>query len=148
LDREGAFPAGTTHGLLRFTNSRWEKVGKEWGFFVEQAGNLFVDKKGNLWLNGNTDLYRLSPDAHVFQMRKLRIDGSFAKQRTARFDFWKRGRECERYPGHWRTQPIGLLGNLAAMTCGWRDFEGRFGSAGRARFRDGSEAAGELRVSR
>ena len=38
LDRERAIWAGTTHGLFRFTNSRWEKIGKEWGFFAEQAG--------------------------------------------------------------------------------------------------------------
>jgi ligand-binding sensor domain-containing protein len=38
LDREGAIWAGTTHGLFRFTNSRWEKIGKERGFFAEQAG--------------------------------------------------------------------------------------------------------------
>ncbi len=76
LDREGAIWAGTTHGLFRltnsrFTNSRWEKIGTEWGFFAEQAGNLFVDKQVKLWLNGSTDLYCLPPGAHVFQMRKL-----------------------------------------------------------------------------
>jgi signal transduction histidine kinase/ligand-binding sensor domain-containing protein len=71
LDREGAIWAGTTHGLFRFTNSRWEKIGKEWGFFAEQAGNLFVDNQGKLWLNGNTDLYCLPQGAHIFQMRKL-----------------------------------------------------------------------------
>jgi len=33
LDREGAIWASTTRGLFRFTNSRWEKIGTEWGFF-------------------------------------------------------------------------------------------------------------------
>ena len=71
LDREGAIWATTTRGLFRFTNSHWEKIGTEWGFSAEEARYLFVDNQGKLWVNGGTDLYCLSPGAHVFQMRKL-----------------------------------------------------------------------------
>jgi ligand-binding sensor domain-containing protein/two-component sensor histidine kinase len=70
-DHEGAIWAGTNQGLFRFTNSRWEKIGAKWGFFAERAGNLFVDNQGKFWVNGNTDMYCLSPGAHIFQMRKL-----------------------------------------------------------------------------
>ena len=71
LDREGAIWASTTRGLFRFTNSRWEKIGTEWGFFSERARSLFLDSQGKLWVNGFTDLYCLSPGAHVFQRRKV-----------------------------------------------------------------------------
>ncbi len=71
LDREGAIWASTTRGLFRFTNSRWEKIGTEWGFFSERAQSVFLDNQGKLWVNGFTDLYCLSPGAHVFQMRKV-----------------------------------------------------------------------------
>jgi ligand-binding sensor domain-containing protein/signal transduction histidine kinase len=74
LDREGAVWAATSHGLFRFENSRWSKIGSEWGFFAEFATGLFVDTQGRLWVNGNTDLYCLPPGAHVFQTRKLRND--------------------------------------------------------------------------
>ena len=76
LDREGAIWASTNRGLFRFTNSRWNKIGTEWGFFSEQAQSLFVDKQGKLWVNGNSDLYCLSPGAHVFKMRKVPRDWS------------------------------------------------------------------------
>ena len=71
LDREGAVWAGTYRGLFRFTQSRWEKVGTEWGFFSAGAKGLFVDNQGKLWVNANTDLYCLSPGGHVFEMRKV-----------------------------------------------------------------------------
>ena len=71
LDREGAIWAGSPRGLFRFTDSHWEKIGAERGFSGEQAIRLFVDKQGKLWVNGDTDLYCLSPGSHAFQMRKI-----------------------------------------------------------------------------
>ena len=71
LDHEGAVWGATASGLFRFINSRWGKIGKEWGFFSEQALGLFVDKQGKLWVNGNTDLYCLSPGGRAFEMRKV-----------------------------------------------------------------------------
>ena len=113
LDREGAIWAATTRGLFRFTNSRWEKIGAEWGFFAELRAALFVDKQGKLWVNGNTDLYCLSPGAHVFQMRKIPHDW-IMKSNSGRdaLDVGER-REYERSTAHWRsftTDPRQRLG--------------------------------------
>ena len=75
LDRERAIWARTTRGLFRSTNSHWEKIGTKWLYSAEEAAEetryLFVDNQRKLWVNGDTDLYCLSPGAHVFQMRKL-----------------------------------------------------------------------------
>jgi hypothetical protein len=50
LDREGPIWARTTRGLLRFTNSLWEKIGTEWLYSAEEAAEetrcLFVDNQG------------------------------------------------------------------------------------------------------
>jgi streptogramin lyase len=45
-----------------------------------------VDKQGKLWLNGNTDLYCLSPGARIFQMRKLPY--RWVIRQTADGTFW------------------------------------------------------------
>jgi signal transduction histidine kinase/ligand-binding sensor domain-containing protein len=74
LDREGAVWAATSHGLFRFENSRWNKIGSEWGFSAEFVAGLFVDNQGKLWVNGSTDLYCLPRGAHVFQTRKFPND--------------------------------------------------------------------------
>jgi hypothetical protein len=71
LDHQGTVWVAASHGLFRFVDSHWEKIGHEWGFSAEAAVSLFLDDHGKLWVNGNTDLFCLPPGAHVFQMRKL-----------------------------------------------------------------------------
>ena len=90
LDREGAIWASTTRGLFRFTNSRWEKIGTEWGFFSDRAQSVFLDNQGKLWVNGFTDLYCLSPGAHVFQRRKVPHDWRMKQAPDGTLWMWER----------------------------------------------------------
>ncbi len=113
MDREGAVWASTTHGLFRFANSRWEKIGTEWGFFSERAQSLFLDNQGKLWVNGFTDLYCLSPGAHVFQRRKVPHDWRMKQAPDGTLWMWREIREYERSTAHWRsftTDPRQRLG--------------------------------------
>jgi signal transduction histidine kinase/ligand-binding sensor domain-containing protein len=71
-DREGIVWALTGRGLFRFENSRWNKVGQEWGFTVESGGDqqLFSDNQGKLWGTEGPFLFSLPPGARRFEQRK------------------------------------------------------------------------------
>jgi signal transduction histidine kinase/ligand-binding sensor domain-containing protein len=50
MDREGTVWAATQTGLARFSGSRWQPIGTEWGYPGTGAVALFVDKEGTLWV--------------------------------------------------------------------------------------------------
>jgi signal transduction histidine kinase/ligand-binding sensor domain-containing protein len=66
-DHQGTiWRAGAAEGLSRFTGSRWEKVGAEWGF-SGAAEYLYVDTAGTLWVDTYHGLALLPNGARQFQ---------------------------------------------------------------------------------
>jgi signal transduction histidine kinase/ligand-binding sensor domain-containing protein len=70
LDRKGTVWATTSRGLERFENSRWNKVGTESDFSADSATDLSSDSRGNLWVTAPGALFRLAPNARLFQIRE------------------------------------------------------------------------------
>src|SRR5580698_7262988 len=66
-DQQGViWKSAFSHGLSRFTGSRWENVGAEWGF-SGGAYLLYVDRAGTLWVDTFHGLVCLPKGARRFQ---------------------------------------------------------------------------------
>jgi PAS domain S-box-containing protein len=71
LDHEGTIWANTETGVIRFSGTRWEHIGKDWSFpegvhsITSQA--LFVDTKGTLWVGVNNTVLYLKQGTKQFE---------------------------------------------------------------------------------
>ena len=86
-DDEGViWRANSSIGLSRFTGSRWEKVGAEWGI-SGGAYKLYVDRAGTLWVDTFHGLAFLLKGARKFQKPASLASGwgPFAQSRDGTF---------------------------------------------------------------
>lgn len=70
-DHEGTIWANTESGVVRFSGTRWEHIGKEWNF-PEDVPNensivLFVDSHGTLWAGVNHTVLYLKQGSKRFE---------------------------------------------------------------------------------
>ena len=70
-DHEGILWANTESGVIRFTGTRWEHIGKEWNFPEdvphENSIVLFVDSHGTLWAGVNHTVLYLRQGSKRFE---------------------------------------------------------------------------------
>ena len=57
-DRHGAIWATSGHGLFRFADDRWSKLGDKEGFDGEQTFSAYEDHAGRVWIGAARGLYR------------------------------------------------------------------------------------------
>ncbi len=65
-DRRGDTWVASEHGLFRYHQQRWEKIGQDWAFPYDHADWLLTDRDGTLWVSTQSLLY-LRPGSTKFQ---------------------------------------------------------------------------------
>jgi len=65
-DADGAIWAGTSLGLARFANGRWQTVGSDWSLPPGTIEQLLVDHRGTLWVRVASRLLYLSRGSSRF----------------------------------------------------------------------------------
>jgi hypothetical protein len=61
LDRDGVVWAATYTGLGRFDGSRWQRIGRDWGYSGQIADAAFIDHEGTLWVASEDSLFIWDP---------------------------------------------------------------------------------------
>jgi len=65
-DGHGDTWVASQHGLFRYHQKRWEKIGRDWGFPYDHADWLLAAHDGTLWVSTQSLLY-LKPGSTKFQ---------------------------------------------------------------------------------
>jgi signal transduction histidine kinase/ligand-binding sensor domain-containing protein len=68
MDQEGTVWAVTQTGLARLAGSRWQRIGRDWGYPDAGAVALFVDRAGTLWVAPEKSLLFLRRGATTFRV--------------------------------------------------------------------------------
>ena len=81
-DHEGSLWANTETGVIRFSGTRWEQIGKDWNFpenvRTKTSTALFVDSRGTLWAGVNKTVLYLKHGS-----RRFEPTGAFAGYSTS-----------------------------------------------------------------
>jgi ligand-binding sensor domain-containing protein/two-component sensor histidine kinase len=76
MDQEGTVWAATQTGLARLAGSRWERIGKDWGYPGTGAVALFVDRAGTLWVAPEKSLFFLRRGETIFRIAADHLDST------------------------------------------------------------------------
>src|SRR5215470_12764178 len=60
-------------GLARFSNGRWEKIGRDWNYLANSAERVVVDGAGTLWVTGGESIHFLLRGTRTFQQTTVKV---------------------------------------------------------------------------
>jgi signal transduction histidine kinase/ligand-binding sensor domain-containing protein len=81
----GEVVAGTMYGVFRFSNGRWENLGRPLGFPGKRAYTVFFDHEDGLWVRSETRVLYLPPGGREFaeiasQVSETKLGSQFAEE--------------------------------------------------------------------
>jgi signal transduction histidine kinase/ligand-binding sensor domain-containing protein len=76
MDQEGTVWAATQTGLARLAGSRWQRIGRDWGYPGTGAVALFVDRAGTLWVAPDRSLLFLRRGETIFRKAVDHLDST------------------------------------------------------------------------
>lgn len=93
---KGMVVVGTSNGLFRFTDGKWESVGAAWGYPAKQARALFFDRDDGLWVMSEDRILYLPPGGNRFLdpgylVKGAPIGSEFAQEKDGTIWFMELG---------------------------------------------------------